>query len=168
MARRRLYDAHWYLRICQVASCFGFIAVLAGWTTTEVGRQPWTVYGLVRTADSVSPSLTGPDVLLSLSLYVIVYLLIYPVGVGLMLRLVRRGPAGEDEQTPVAGGRPHEPFDALAPTAPERSGWCPRSISFRSGPRSSRLRYFSTLPSTASISAWACSTTSRPTAAAAT
>ncbi len=37
----------------------GFIAVLAGWTTTEVGRQPWTVYGLMRTADSVSPSLTG-------------------------------------------------------------------------------------------------------------
>jgi cytochrome bd ubiquinol oxidase subunit I len=122
MARRRLYDAHWYLRICQFAACFGFIAVLAGWTTTEVGRQPWTIYGLFRTADSVSPSLTGPDVLLSLSLYVIVYLLIYPVGLGLMLRLVRRGPAGEDEPTPVASGRPHEPFDALAPAAPERSG----------------------------------------------
>ena len=40
----------------------GFVAVLAGWTTTEVGRQPWTVYGLLRTADSVSPSLTGGDV----------------------------------------------------------------------------------------------------------
>ena len=44
----------------------GFIAVLAGWITTEVGRQPWTVYGLLRTADAVTPSLTGSDVLLSL------------------------------------------------------------------------------------------------------
>ena len=58
----------------------GFIAVLAGWTTTEVGRQPWIVYGLMRTADAVSPSLTGQDVLMSLIFYVIVYLIIFPAG----------------------------------------------------------------------------------------
>ena len=73
-------------------ACLGFIAVIAGWTTTEVGRQPWTVYGLVRTADSFSPSLTGADVLLSLLLYIAVYLVIYPVGFCVMLRLVWRGP----------------------------------------------------------------------------
>ena len=79
-ARKRLDTATAYLRLCEVASCFGFIAVIAGWTTTEVGRQPWTIYGLFRTAQSVTPSLTGADVLSSLLLYVAVYLLIYPVG----------------------------------------------------------------------------------------
>ncbi|TGQ24170.1 cytochrome ubiquinol oxidase subunit I, partial [Mesorhizobium sp. M00.F.Ca.ET.220.01.1.1] len=49
----RLYDSVWYLRSCQLVAPLGFVAVLAGWTTTEVGRQPWTVYGLLRTADSV-------------------------------------------------------------------------------------------------------------------
>ena len=122
LARGRLDETRWYLRVCQLATCFGFIAVIAGWTTTEVGRQPWTIYGLMRTADSVSPSLTGPDVLLSLLLYVVVYLAVYPVGLGIMLRLVWRGPAGEDEVAPIVSGRPHAPIDALAPATPERSG----------------------------------------------
>ena len=61
----------------------GFIAVVAGWTTTEVGRQPWTVYGLLRTADFVSPSLTGADVVLSLACYVVVYLIMFPTGIAL-------------------------------------------------------------------------------------
>ena len=92
MARGRLDRTRWYLRLCQIATCLGFVAVIAGWTTTEVGRQPWTVYGLMRTADSVSPSLTGSDVLVSLLLYVAVYLVIYPVGLSVMLRFVWRGP----------------------------------------------------------------------------
>ena len=64
--RGRLFDTRWFLRLCMAMAPLGFVAVLAGWTTTEVGRQPWTVYGLLRTADSVSPSLTGRDVLVSL------------------------------------------------------------------------------------------------------
>src|SRR5207249_3433010 len=79
-AGRRLYDSIWFLRCCEAAIPLGFIAVLAGWTTTEVGRQPWTVYGVMRTADSVSPSLSGQDVLISLVCYGIVYLIIFPVG----------------------------------------------------------------------------------------
>src|SRR5690349_8966092 len=63
--RGRLFESGWYMRACQLSLPLGFIAVLAGWTTTEVGRQPWTVYGLLRTADSVTPSLTGHDVLVS-------------------------------------------------------------------------------------------------------
>jgi cytochrome bd ubiquinol oxidase subunit I len=70
MARGRLDQTVWYLRLCQFTTCLGFIAVIAGWTTTEVGRQPWTIYRLMRTADSVSPSLTGSNVLVSLLLYV--------------------------------------------------------------------------------------------------
>ena len=54
--------------------------MVAGWTTTEVGRQPWTVYGVMRTAQSVTPSLTGADVLVSLIGYVAVYSIMFPAG----------------------------------------------------------------------------------------
>jgi cytochrome bd ubiquinol oxidase subunit I len=96
--------------------------VIAGWTTTEVGRQPWTVYGLLRTADSVAPSLTGGDVLISLLLYVVVYLVIYPVGLFLMLRLVWGGLASRDLAVPIAGGRSKAPIEALSPSPPEAVG----------------------------------------------
>jgi cytochrome d ubiquinol oxidase subunit I len=113
LVRKRLDGAQWYLRLCEFTACLGFIAVIAGWTTTEVGRQPWTIYGLMRTADSVSPSLTGGNVLLSLLLYVAVYLVIYPVGLSVMFRIVRGGPAASEEATPVASGHPKSPIEAL-------------------------------------------------------
>jgi cytochrome d ubiquinol oxidase subunit I len=122
LARGRLDHTRWYLRLCQLATCFGFIAVIAGWTTTEVGRQPWTIYGLMRTADSVSPSLAGSDVLVSLLLYVAVYLVIYPVGLFVMLRVVWRGPVPTEESVPVVSGRPKSPIEALAPATQERAG----------------------------------------------
>src|SRR5436190_283946 len=119
-AGRRLYDSVWFLRCCQAATPLGFIAVLAGWTTTEVGRQPWTVYGIMRTADSVSPSLTGQDVLISLIGYAIVYLIIFPFGLVLMGRLVRIGPLGIGLQPePVESGRPDLPVRALPSAEPE-------------------------------------------------
>ena len=109
--RRRLDDTAWYLKACQFTVCLGFIAVLAGWTVTEVGRQPWTIYGLMRTAQSVSPSLTGPDVLWSLLGYMAVYLLMFPSGIAVMVRMVRQGP---DEQAmpeiPVEGLRAAGPL----------------------------------------------------------
>jgi cytochrome d ubiquinol oxidase subunit I len=113
LARKQLDRTQWYLRLCQFTGCLGFLAVIAGWTTTEVGRQPWTIYGLMRTADSVSPSLTGADVLLSLVLYVCVYLVIFPVGVSVMFRIVRRGPAASEEDSPIGSGRPKSPIEAL-------------------------------------------------------
>jgi cytochrome bd ubiquinol oxidase subunit I len=119
MARRTLDRAGWYLQLCQLASCLGFIAVIAGWTTTEVGRQPWIVYGLLRTADAVSPSLAGGDVALSLLLYVAVYLIIYPAGLYAMLRIIWRGPLPTPLAAPIASGRPQDPIEALAPAAPE-------------------------------------------------
>ena len=104
-----------FLRACQWAGPLGFIAVLAGWTTTEVGRQPWTVFGLLRTADSVSPSLTGTDVLLSLIGYVAVYAIIFPSGFLVMRRIVRQGPRDAlPEGGPVQSGRPTLPITSLA------------------------------------------------------
>jgi cytochrome d ubiquinol oxidase subunit I len=116
--RDRLFTSPWFLRICEFAMPFGFIAILAGWTTTEVGRQPWTVYGIMRTAESVTPSLTAFDVMVSLALYIVVYLLVYPVALMFIVRLVRAGPARADEmEAPVSSGRPRQPVEAL-PGAP--------------------------------------------------
>jgi cytochrome bd ubiquinol oxidase subunit I len=113
--RGRLWDSVWFLRLCQWVAPLGFIAVIAGWTTTEVGRQPWTVYGLMRTADSVSPSLTSADVSLSLLLYVAVYLIMFPTGIAFMAGLVRRG-TQEPEPQPqmIESGRPNQPFENAA------------------------------------------------------
>jgi cytochrome d ubiquinol oxidase subunit I len=112
--RDRLFEVDWYLRLCEWVAPLGFVAVLAGWTTTEVGRQPWTVYGLLRTADSVSPSLTGVDVLISLLGYAIVYLVMFPTGLALMARIVRRGPERPAQpESPIESGRPFRPVEAL-------------------------------------------------------
>lgn len=118
----RLLDAGPFLRVCEFAAPLGFLAVLAGWTTTEVGRQPWTVYGLLRTADSVTPSLTGPDVIASLIAYGVVYLVMYPVGVYFMLRIVRGGPLEPATQPEVIeSGRPEHPVKAIPRTDPTGS-----------------------------------------------
>lgn len=112
---RRLQQTSLFLRICPWVAPLGFVAVIAGWTTTEVGRQPWTIYGLLRTSHSVSPSLTGGDVLISLLLYMLVYLLMYPTGIAFMAGIVRKGvPQEEDPTDPIAANTSNQPFKALA------------------------------------------------------
>lgn len=109
--RGRLDNTPLFLQLCQLVIPIGFIAVIAGWVVTEVGRQPWTVYGLLRTADSISPSLTGSDVMISLLAYVVVYLFMYPSGVLLMWRIVRAGPATvEGADAAIEAGRPKAPI----------------------------------------------------------
>jgi cytochrome bd ubiquinol oxidase subunit I len=116
----RVFYTLWFLRLAQWVSPLGFVAVIAGWVTTEVGRQPWTVYGLLRTADSVSPSLTGTDVAISLALYIVVYLIMFPTGIAFIAGLVRRGPeaAAVEETLSVESGRPGLPFRTVATQAP--------------------------------------------------
>ena len=113
--RGRLYDTKIFLALCQCGIPLGFMAVIAGWFVTEVGRQPWTIYGLLRTAASVSPSLTSSDVTLSLLGYIAVYLFIYPFGLILMLRIVRKGPSetASETNTPIEAGRPATPVLAI-------------------------------------------------------
>ncbi len=96
--RQRLSHSPCYLRLCTWLSPIGFIAVLAGWVTTEVGRQPWTVYGLLRTSHSVTPSLTTTDVGISIALYLLSYLLIFGAGLGILIRLVRIGPTTPESE----------------------------------------------------------------------
>jgi cytochrome d ubiquinol oxidase subunit I len=79
-----------------------FIAILTGWFTAEVGRQPWTVYGLLRTADAVTPILTTNAALISLLVYCAVYAVIGAFGILFIFRMLRRGPGGAMAVPPLA------------------------------------------------------------------
>jgi len=123
LRRGRLDHSAWFLRLCQWTAPLGFVAVIAGWTTTEVGRQPWTVYGLMRTAQSVTPSLTGRDVALSLALYIVVYLIMFPTGIAFMAGIVRRGVGPALAPPPaIQAGRPVPPYVAAAEPQAVRAG----------------------------------------------
>jgi cytochrome d ubiquinol oxidase subunit I len=112
--RGRLYEARWFHWICVACFPIGFIAVLNGWFTTEIGRQPWIVYGLVRTAEGVTPALTGWAALTSLIAFVVVYALIYSAGTYYLWRLLTIGPKPPfDETSPQAqqeARRPKRPI----------------------------------------------------------
>jgi cytochrome d ubiquinol oxidase subunit I len=97
----RLYEARWFQWGVLCMGPSGLVALLAGWVTTEVGRQPWTVYGVLRTADSVSP-VDAQQVGVSLLVLVVVYSLVFGTGVFYMLRLMARGPVGSAEQIKTA------------------------------------------------------------------
>lgn len=96
--RGRLYESTAFLKFARMGIPLGFVAVLAGWTVTEVGRQPWTVYGLMRTADSVTPSLLASDVALSFAAYIVAYLVMYSAGFLLLRRMVLVGPEQATEE----------------------------------------------------------------------
>lgn len=94
----RLYESRWLQRAAVLLSPSGFAAVLAGWITTEVGRQPWTVYGLLRTSQSHSP-LDASAVGVSLLVFVLVYFAVFGAGTYYALRLMARSPdAGFSEE----------------------------------------------------------------------
>lgn len=117
----RLFTTPWFHTLCQWCLPIGFIALLAGWTTTEVGRQPWVIQGLMRTADASSPALTGRGVLTSLIVYMVVYAIIFGSGVYYMSRLVRTGP--ETTETPPEDDRFKSPKRPLSvPEASMRAG----------------------------------------------
>jgi cytochrome bd ubiquinol oxidase subunit I len=87
----RIYESRFYQRCMLAMGPAGFIMLLAGWITTEAGRQPWVVYGVLRTAQAVSP-VTQQDVGVSLMIFVIVYFLVFCTGIFYILKLLRMGP----------------------------------------------------------------------------
>jgi len=89
--RGKLYDWPWLHRAAVAMGPAGFVAVLAGWVTTEVGRQPYTVYGLLRTADSLAP-IDAPAVGASLLAFIVVYFFVFGAGFFYLLRLMNRAP----------------------------------------------------------------------------
>ena len=130
--RGRLETTRWFLWATFLSFPTGFIAILSGWYTAEVGRQPWVVYGLLRTRDAVTPSLTTGDVLISLTGYVLVYAVFVGFGTYYIYKLLREGPAGRAEAIPNAtASRPL----AFADTAASATGSQPGARSDGDGAR---------------------------------
>jgi len=104
---KRLYDWPPLLRFAVAMGPAGFVAVIAGWVTTEVGRQPYTVHGLLRTVDSASP-LDAPAVGASLLAFIVVYFIVFGAGVHYILKLMshspHRGETGPERDQPVRAG----------------------------------------------------------------
>lgn len=90
--RRQLYTSPLFHRASLLMGPSGLIAILAGWMVTEVGRQPYTVYGILRTADSVSP-IAAPGLWGSLSALIVVYFLVFTPGIIYILRQMQQNPA---------------------------------------------------------------------------
>ena len=99
-ARGRLYTARWLPRAVLAMAPSGYVALLAGWTVTEVGRQPFTVHGLLRTVDSASP-IGLPGVAASLAGIVVVYTIIFGSGFYFLIRMMRRPPQVGESGPPI-------------------------------------------------------------------
>jgi cytochrome d ubiquinol oxidase subunit I len=108
--RGKMEQARWYLRLLSACWPVGFVALISGWIVTEVGRQPWIAYGVLRTADAASP-VGAPQVLLSLVLFFVVYCVVFSVGIWYVSRMIHKGPQaslpGPDTlpNRPLAGGQ---------------------------------------------------------------
>jgi cytochrome d ubiquinol oxidase subunit I len=95
--RQRLFDTRWFQLWCLALTPAGFIAVIAGWIVTEVGRQPYVVFGLIRTVDAVSP-VAASQVALSLLAFVVCYTFVFGAGIYYILHLIAKGPGKLDEE----------------------------------------------------------------------
>jgi cytochrome d ubiquinol oxidase subunit I len=93
--RGKLYDCPWLHRAALIMGPSGFIAVLAGWVVTEVGRQPFTVYGMLRTEHSVAP-LDAPAVATSLAAFALTYFVVFGMGILYLLKLMHKPPQAHE------------------------------------------------------------------------
>ncbi|MCY4060718.1 MAG: cytochrome ubiquinol oxidase subunit I, partial [Gammaproteobacteria bacterium] len=92
------FESPAFLRAAVAMGPSGFVAIVAGWVTTEVGRQPYTVYGLLSTRDSASP-IDAPAVAASLTSFVVVYFVVFGFGIWYLLRMMRSGPVATEPPT---------------------------------------------------------------------
>ena len=120
IARRRgtLFTSPWLHRAALVMSPTPIIAMLCGWVTTEIGRQPYTVYGVLRTADSVSP-IALPGIATSLAVFAIVYFIVFGAGIAVILRMMAHPPAsgepGLDPTKPIRSAGIHPGLPGAVP-----------------------------------------------------
>jgi cytochrome d ubiquinol oxidase subunit I len=108
--RGRLFDARWFLWPAAKVWWAGFVAVIAGWTVTESGRQPWLVHGILKTADALSPVPAG-SIAFSLAMFLVVYGIVFSMGIYYINRLIALGPKGRSIEPP-AEGMPRRPLSA--------------------------------------------------------
>jgi cytochrome d ubiquinol oxidase subunit I len=118
--RGRLFDARWFLLPSAHVWWAGFVAVIAGWVVTESGRQPWLVQGILRTADATSP-VPGGAIATSLALFVVIYGIVFSMGIYYINRLIAMGPEGRVIQ-PSERGMPSRPLSAAEEAAREAFG----------------------------------------------
>ncbi|KRD76949.1 cytochrome ubiquinol oxidase subunit I [Lysobacter sp. Root983] len=124
--RKQLYEGRgfgrWVLNGWRAMTLSGFVAILAGWYVVEIGRQPYVIYGLLRTADAVS-AINAGSVLTSLIVFAVVYLTVFGAGIGYLVKLIRKGPhphepaprQGQGEKTPARPlSVPDEPSESKA------------------------------------------------------
>ena len=107
--RGTLFETRWFLRILSWTWWTGFTGVIAGWVVAESGRQPWLVYGHLRTADAISP-VPAASLLGTLALFVLCYGIVFSMGIYYMNRLINLGPEGRALETPE--GVPNRPIMA--------------------------------------------------------
>lgn len=100
--RKTLFTQKWFQLWCFIMTPAGFIAILAGWFVTEIGRQPYIVYGLMRTIEAKSPVL-GEHIFLSLIAFIIVYTFVFGAGIYYIAKLIRMGPISRLEQEDLYG-----------------------------------------------------------------
>jgi cytochrome bd ubiquinol oxidase subunit I len=110
--RGRLFETRWYLLPVAWSWWLGFVAVISGWIVTESGRQPWLAYGILRTADATSP-VPGATVATTLALFVLVYGIVFAMGIYYINRLINKGPEGRAIEPPEMG-TPTRPLSAAA------------------------------------------------------
>lgn len=94
--RKRLFEARWFHYWCMAMTPAGFVAVLAGWFVTEVGRQPYIIYGVMRSSEAVSPVMGSP-LAISLTGFFVTYAFIFGAGSYYILKLIGKGPDAEEE-----------------------------------------------------------------------
>ncbi len=99
--RGRLFDTGWYLRLFTWLSPAGFVAVLAGWYVTEIGRQPWLVYGVMRRSEGFS-GIPAASVSVSLAAFLVAYSFIFGFGGWYLWKLIRTGPVAAPRHEPNA------------------------------------------------------------------
>jgi cytochrome d ubiquinol oxidase subunit I len=107
--RGRVFETRWYLRLAGHSWWMGFVALLAGWMVTEIGRQPWVAWGLLRTRDAVSP-VEAEAVALSLALIVVTYTVVFSIGIWYIRKLMVKGPVPALLEPPK--GVPNRPLSA--------------------------------------------------------
>ncbi|MGL4396563.1 MAG: cytochrome ubiquinol oxidase subunit I [Hyphomicrobium sp.] len=107
--RGRLFEKSWFVNALTYTWPLGFIAIVAGWWVTETGRQPYLVYGILRTADAVSPVVFA-QVLISLILFVLVYSSVFSMGILYINKLITKGPS--DATIRPDEGVPSRPLSA--------------------------------------------------------
>ncbi len=105
----KLIKKNWFLRLCTLLSPMGFVAAIAGWLTAESGRQPWAVYGLLRTQDAAS-AISVEQVWLSLSLFIFGYVFVLYFYLYYLFKTIRKGPIALD-QAPITLSYIPEPKD---------------------------------------------------------